>query len=190
MKLPTFLRPVIARAEVAREKQLKEFRAEIEAAAGTGDRGQLEALLDRPAQLGLSDEDAALEREQIAGLLAAADLRERLAAGEPPETVKSFHRAVAGETCYFVGPASFPDGLMDQGGKLFVTDKRVLYLGSATHSAAWHDVKEVRHLERDVVLTVQPLDLLRFRCNSYVDTLRVVELSRHLATRARGIERQ
>jgi hypothetical protein len=176
---------VVAPGEVTRERHLKAFRAEIEAAAGSGERSRLEALLERPEQLGLSEEDAALECEEIQGLLAGVDLRERLARGEAPEMIETFHRAVAGESCYFIGPASFPDGLMDQGGKLFVTDKRVLYIGSATRSAAWQNVKEVRRFERDVFLTVRPLDLLRFRFNSYVDTCRVVELSRHLSSTAK-----
>ena len=77
MKIPSFLRPVVARGEVTREKHLQAFRAEIEAAAAGGDRAALEALRGRPAQLGLAEEEAALECEHVAGLLAAADLRER-----------------------------------------------------------------------------------------------------------------
>jgi hypothetical protein len=186
LKIFSFLRPLVAPDEVAREKHLKAFRVDIDAAAAAGDRAQLEALLARPAQLGLADEDAALECERIAGLLAASDLRERFARGDPPEVVQTRHPAVAGETCYFIAPASFPDGLMDQGGKLFLTGRRILYIGSSARSAAWGQVSEVRDLERDVIVTVQPLDLLRFRCNSYVDTLRVVELARHLSSAARA----
>ena len=186
MKVLSFLRPVVAPREAAREKQLDGFRAEIDAAAAAGDWKRLEALLARPAQLGLSEEDAALECERVAGLLAASDLHERLARGEPPDVILTTHRAVAGEHCYFICPASFPDGLMDQGGKLFLTSNRILYLGSSSHSAAWPQVTDVRHLERDLILTVQPLDLLRFRCNSYVDTLRAVELARHLSSAAKA----
>ncbi len=183
MKIPSFLRPVVSHAEVARERHLQAFQAEIEAAAG--DRRRLEALLARPTELGLSEEDAALECEHVSGLLAALDLRDRLAGGAPPEVIETSHRAIAGEACYFIAPASFPDGLMDQGGKLFLTDKRLLYLGSPTRSADWQHIKEVRDHERDIFLTVQPLDLLRFRFNSYVDALRAAELARHLAAAAK-----
>jgi hypothetical protein len=185
MKILSFLRPLVTPGEVARERHLEAFRAEIDAAAAAGDRARLQALLGRPAQLGLADEDAALECEHVAGLLAALDLRERLARGDPPEVIQTAHRAIAGETCHFIAPASFPDGLMDQGGKLFLTNRRVLYLGHSTSSADWRHVREVRDHERDMFLTVEPLDLLRFRLNSYVDALRAVELARHLAAAAR-----
>jgi hypothetical protein len=187
MKILSFLRPVVAPGELARERQLKTFRAEIQAAADAGDRARIEALLGRPKELGLGDEDVALECEHLDGLLAGADLRERLARGEPLETISTRHPAIAGETCFFIAPASFPDGLMDQGGKLFLTDRRVLYLGGSTREAAWPQVTEVRDQDRDIYLTVQPLDLLRFRFNSYVDALKALELARHLsrATRKR-----
>jgi hypothetical protein len=185
VKLPSFLRPVVKHAEVAQERQLKSFHAEIDAAAAAGDRARLEALLGRPAQLGLSEDDAALECERVAGLLAAFDLRVRLARGGTPDAIPTTHRAIAGETCYFMAPASFPDGLMDQGGKIFLTNARVLYLGNSTHSADWGHVAEVRDHERDIFLTVQPLDLLRFRFNSYVDALQAAELARHLASAAK-----
>jgi hypothetical protein len=184
MKIPSFLRPVVSRGEVATERKLKAFGAEIDAAAAAGDAPRLESLLGRPAQLGLGDEDSALEVERLTGLLEALALRRRLAEGQPLDLVATAHRAVSGEDCYFLAPASFPDGLMDQGGKLFVTSKRIVYLGSSPRSAAWADVAEVRDHERDVILTVRPLDLLRFRCNSYVDTLRVAELARHLSGQA------
>jgi hypothetical protein len=186
VKIPSFLRPVVAHAEVVREKQLKAFQSEIDAAAHTRDRARLEALLARPAELGLSEEDAALECERVAGLLAALDLSERLARGIPPEAIPTAHRAVAGETCYFISPASFPDGLMDQGGKLFLTNKRVLYLGSSTCGSDWDRVREVRDHERDIFLTVEPLDLIRFRFNSYVDALRAAALARHLCSTAKA----
>lgn len=188
VKIPSFLRPVVAPGESARERQLKTFRAEIQTAAASGDRLRIETLLDRPKQLGLAEEDAALECEHLAGLLAAADLRERLGRGEPLEVIRTRHPAISGENCHFIAPASFPDGLMDQGGKLFLTDKRVLYLGHSTHEAAWPQVTEVRDQERDIFLTVQPLDLLRFRFVSYVDALKAVELARHLSRSARAVK--
>ncbi|MBP1636754.1 MAG: hypothetical protein H6Q10_3328 [Acidobacteria bacterium] len=186
MRIPSFLRPVIAPGDVSRERHVKTFRAEIEAAAAAADRARLEALLERPKQLGLADEDAELECEHLAGLLAAADLREHLARGDPLEVIPTQHSAIAGERCHFLAPASFPDGLMDQGGKLFLTDARVLYLGHSRHEAAWPHVSEVRDQDRDVFLTVRPLDLLRFRFNSYVDALRAAEIARHLSRAARA----
>jgi len=184
MTFRSFLRSVVAPGDAARDRHLTTFRAEIDAAATSGDRVRLEALQDRPAQLGLTDEDAALECEHVTGLLAALDLRERLERGDQPEVIQTTHRAVAGESCHFIAPASFPDGLMDRGGKLFLTNQRALYLGQSTRAAAWSQVTGVRDHERDIILTVQPLDLLRFRCSSYVDTLRAVELARYLSRSA------
>jgi len=65
---------MVAPGDLAREKHLKTFRAEIQAATASGDRSRIETLLDRPKQLGLDAEDAALECEHLAGLLAAADV--------------------------------------------------------------------------------------------------------------------
>jgi hypothetical protein len=183
MKLPSFLRAVAAPAAAARDGRVETYRAEVNAAAATGDRARFEQLLGRPAELGLSDEDAALELEHVQGLLEALDLREHMEQGDPLPVIKTAHRAIAGETCHFLAPASLPDGLMDQGGKLFLTDQRILYLGSSCRTAAWRDVTEVRDHERDLLFTVRPLDLLRFRCNSYVDTLRALVIARCLAAR-------
>ncbi len=186
VKLPSFVRQMVAPGDLAREKHLKTFRAEIQAAAASGDRSRIETLLDRPKQLGLDAEDVALECEHLAGLLAAADLRERLARGEPLEVIPTRHPAITGERCHFLAPASSPDGLMDQGGKLFLTDRRILYLGASKLEAEWRQVTEVRDQERDIFLTVQPLDLLRVRFNSYVDALRAAEIARYLSRSPRN----
>jgi len=53
MKIPSFFRQVVAPGELAREKHLKTFRAEIQDAAASGDRSRIQALFDRPKQLGL-----------------------------------------------------------------------------------------------------------------------------------------
>jgi len=184
MKLPSFLRSVVTPGSAVMERRLGEFRAEIDAAGAAGDRARLQSLLVRPAQLGVPEDDVAVELEHVEGFLEALTLRERLARGEPPEVIATAHRAIAGEACYFIAPASLPDGLLDPGGKLFLTDKRALYLGSSSRAAAWFSVTEVHDDGRDIILMVRPVDLMRFRCISYVDTLRAVELARHLSARA------
>jgi hypothetical protein len=186
MKLPSFFRSVVSPGSVAMERRVKEFREEIDEAGAAGDRQRLESLLGRPAQLGLRDDDVELELEHVRGFIEALALRGRLARGDRPEVIQTSHRAVAGEACYFIAPASLPDGLLDQGGKLFLTDKRAVYLGGSSRFVEWARVSEVREDERDLVLIVRPIDLLRFRCVSYVDTLKAVELSRYLSAQAQG----
>ncbi len=149
------------------DRRVRVFRADVLAARDAPDQAALEALRSRPASLGLTEDDVALELEIIEGLLEVIALRK-----SGPPAIPTNHRALAGEPCRFVAPASRPDSPTDPGGKLFFTDRRIVYLGSPTLTMSWAHVAAVTDHDRDLVVRVRPDSLRTFRCNSYVDTLR------------------
>lgn len=163
------------------ERRLAQLRAEIEAARHAGGRAALERLRARPAQLGLSDDDADLEMELLDGLVEVERLKEQEAAGAPLPQVETSHRAVAGETCHFAAPASRPDVAGDGGGKLFLTSRRLVYIGTTPAAVSWAHVAAVHAASRDFVVRARPDRLLAFRCNSYADALAAAWIATHLA---------
>ncbi len=161
------------------DRRVRLFRGEVLAARSSPDEAALLALRSRPATLDLSDDDVAVELEILDGLLEVAALKKRSAEGAPLEEIPNSHRALAGEPCRFLAPAFRPDVPDDPGGKLFFTDRRLIYLGSPSVSVAWAHVTDVRDADRDLLVHVRPAGLRTFRCNSYVETLR----GRYIASR-------
>jgi hypothetical protein len=154
------------------DRRVRAFRAEVLAARASGDAARLTALCDRPAALGLTEDDVALELEMVDGLLDVIALQEASAQGAMLDVVETSHRALTGEVCRFMAPAGRPDHANDSGGKLFFTDRRLAYLGASSLAISWAHVAGVRDVERDLVIRVRPDTLHTFRCNSYAATLR------------------
>ncbi len=154
------------------DSRVRSFRAEVFTARSSADAEELARLRARPAALGLTDDDVALELEIVEGLLDVIALKEAAEKGMTLPAIATSHRALAGETCRYVAPASRPDAPNDPGGKLFFTDRRIVYLGSPSVTIAWAHVVDVRDVDRDLVVRVRPEAARTFRCNSYTDTLR------------------
>ncbi len=154
------------------ERRIASFRAEVVAVRAAPADGALAALRARPAALGLTEDDVALELEIVDGLLEVSELRKAAAGGASLPEILTNHRALAGEPCRFVAPASRPDSPNDPGGKLFFTDRRLVYLGSPSLTIAWPHVIDVREGDRDLLVRLRAGGVRAFRCNSYVDTLR------------------
>lgn len=154
------------------DRRVRLFRAEVLAAREAPDEVLLTNLLNRPAALGLTEDDVALELEMVEGLLEVITLRAGSAVGAGLPELATNHRAVAGEPCRFVAPVSRPDAPNDPGGKLFFTDRRIVYLGSPSLTISWAHVAAVRDADRDLIVRARPDVVRTFRCNSYVDTLR------------------
>lgn len=154
------------------DRRARSFRAEVLAARASTDAARIALLGKRPAALGLSDDDVALELEMVDGLLEVVALKKAADEGAPLPAIATTHRALAGETCRFAAPVSRPDSPDDPGGKLFFTDRRIVYLGSPSLTIVWGHVAEVVDADRDLLVHVRPDTVRAFRCNSYVDTLR------------------
>jgi len=167
------------------DRRVRLFRADVLAARAGGNETTLVALRARPALLGLTEDDVALELEMVDGLLDVIALKKAATAGTPLPEIATSHRALAGETCRFVAPAFRPDSPNDPGGKLFFTDRRIVYLGSPSLTVSWSHVVEVRDADRDLIVRVRPDAIRTFRCNSYVDTLRGAYLAAVLVAAVR-----
>lgn len=177
----SFLRDLFSsRADRDFRRRVRLFRADVLAARSAPDEAALVALRARPTSLGLTEDDVALELEIVDGLLEVIALKKaaplvgsglQAATTALPE-IPTSHRALAGETCRFVAPAFRPDSPNDPGGKLFFTDRRIVYLGSPSLTISWAHVVDVRDADRDLVVRVRPDTCRIFRCNSYVDALK------------------
>jgi hypothetical protein len=154
------------------DRKLGLLRGEIESARQADGRAALERLRARPAELGLSDDEADLELELLEGLVEVETLKELAAGGATLPVVETNHRALAGEPCHFAAPASRPDVAGDGGGKLFLTPRRLVYIGASPVTLSWAHVTGVDAAARDIVVRARPERHLSFRCNSYVDALR------------------
>jgi len=172
------------------ERRLAAFRAEIAGArkADTSGAGSvssnatasLEQLRDRLAEFGLEADDAELELELIDGLLQVAALRRSLEQGQPLPVVQTSHHAVVGEKCHFLASVSRPDVPGNQGGRLLITDRRIVYLGAATVTAGWAHLLEVGEQDRDLIVRRRTGQVHVFRCAVYSDVLVGAAIASHL----------
>jgi hypothetical protein len=155
------------------QRRARDFRAEVQRAIGPavarGDRAALEALVRKPAELGLAEEDVELELEALHGALDAISLRETLARDGLP-TVAHQHKALGDDRCHFVASVFLASDGSDRTGRLFLTDRRVLFLSSPMMSLSWGSVASVEVQQRDLVIASSSRGVLyRFRCNSFSD---------------------
>jgi hypothetical protein len=151
-----------------RELQTEMHRA-IEPALESGDRGALEALLRKPAELGVPEEEVELELEALQGALDALALRETvLRAGLP--IVAHQHKAIGYDLCHFVASVFLASDGSDRTGRLFMTDRRLLFLATPILSLSWSSVVAVEVQERHLIIdTNYGASRYSFRCNSFAD---------------------
>ena len=107
----------------------------------------------------------------------AEALRQAEAAGALP-VLETQHRAIGTDVCHLAVPASMPDR-SDAFGKLFVTDRRVVFAGGASVNLGIGRIVKVDRQQRDVVM-VSAGDLLRLRCNSFGDAMLAVWMIQRL----------
>lgn len=124
------------------------------------------------------DEDPEIEQEMADG---AEAVRHAEAAGTLP-VLETQHRAIGTDVCHLAVPASMPDR-SDAFGKLFVTDRRVVFAGGASVNLGIGRMIKVDRQQRDVVI-VTAGDLLRFRCNSFGDAMLAVWMIERLKSPA------
>lgn len=165
-----------------RQAQVTRFRAEINDAGVRGDAALLSALAARPAELGLADEDVEMELELRAAWLDVLELAGSARLGDLP-VLETNHRVVGADTCYFIAPA-FAVDRPHEPGKVFLTDRRVMFVGSTVTSAGWGRVSRIDDVERDlVVVWAGASGLRRYRFNTLRDAKRGAFVARWLKDR-------
>jgi hypothetical protein len=162
-----------ARAQREAQRRAREYRSEVQQAIGpalaAGDLAVLEALLRKPAELGLPEEEVELELEALHGALDALRLRETIVQGGLP-VVAHQHKALGDDRCHFVASAFLASDGSDRTGRLFLTDRRVLFLSSPVVSLSWGSVGSLAVEQRDLLIASSGRGTLyRFRCNSFSD---------------------
>lgn len=109
---------------------------------------------------------AEIRQEMDAGV---AIVRRAEEAGALP-VLETQHRAIGSDRCHLAVPVSRPDQA-DAFGKLFVTNRRVIFSGpSPAAIGIGHVITADRH-ERDIVIVAGGAGVLRFRCNSFGDAM-------------------
>jgi hypothetical protein len=174
----------------ARESQLSEYRAQLESAAQpdakTGSwrglqNGLLGRLTARAEELALSEDDGAVELEMLDGLQQLSALVQSVERDGLP-IVETQHRVIAGEACRFSAPATrFGESAGADGtsGRLFLTDRRVVFLGPSVVSAAWPSFAVVGRSGRDLVLSGASRRF-HLRLNTFGDAMRAAWLCERL----------
>lgn len=156
-------------AEAARQASLQQFRTAVSQALTAGDRTSLEAVRSPPARLELSDEDVELELEMVQGALEALDLVDLVARDGLPVLTHQ-HKALGDDRCHFVASAFLADDAGHRTGRLFFTNRRLLFLASPVLSLPWSRVAVLQDDARDILVkTVGAGDIYRLRCNSFSD---------------------
>jgi hypothetical protein len=163
-----------------------EFRSEVHAAigqaAGEGERARLEALLRKPAEVGLPDEEVELELETLHGALDAIALRDTIARDGLP-VVEHQHKALGDDRCYFRAAVFLASDGSDRTGRLFLTDRRVVFLSAPLVSLSWGGVASVEAEHRDLIVSSTSRGVLyRFRCNSFSDARCAEVIARAIKT--------
>jgi hypothetical protein len=147
----------------------KAFRAEVRQAIDAGDRAALEALFRKPVESGIPEEDVELELEAVHGALDALTLRDAVQRGGLP-VVEHQHKALGGDRCHYVASVFLANDGSDRTGRLFLTNRRLLFLASPLLSLSWGSIASVEAEHRDLVVASTARGVLyRFRCNSFSD---------------------
>jgi hypothetical protein len=156
-------------AAQARAGQLREFRAAVARDVEQGDRAALDALLRRPAEIGLPDEEVELEIERVQGALDLLSLRELVAAAGLP-IVDHQHKSLGADRCHFRASAFLASDGSDRTGRLFLTDRRLVFVTSPMVTLAWSAIGTIDQKARDLIIVpVAGTTLYQFRCNSFSD---------------------
>lgn len=156
--------------EAARQARVQQFRTAVKEALTAGDRASLEAVRHPSAGLDLAEEDVELETEMVQGALEALDLGERVAREGLPLLTHQ-HKALGDDRCHFVASAFLADDVGHRTGRLFFTNRRLLFLASPVLSLPWSRIALLQDDARDILVkTVGGAgEVYRLRCNSFSD---------------------
>jgi hypothetical protein len=153
----------------ARAAQIQSFKATVTRDLETADRATLEALLRLPVELGLPDDEIELEVEAVQGALELLALREK-AVREGLPVVQHQHKALGQDRCHFGASAFLANDSLDRTGRLFLTNRRLVFVSSPMITLSWSAVASIDQQARDlIVIPVARDTLYQFRCNSFSD---------------------
>jgi hypothetical protein len=157
------------------------FARDVAAAlAGPLDRRTLDVLQSWPEAHGLSAEEVELELEMIAGAIAELDLAERVTRGPLP-VLNHQHKALGTDVCHLAVSATLVDAEGGRSGRLFVTDRRLVFLATPLVALSWSSLRRLESDGRDLVAVAPSRGAaVRIRFGSFADARRVRWLSDHL----------
>lgn len=148
---------------------------DADALADAPDAAAIAALRDQ-APGGASLDDVEQREEMIEGLEQLA----ALAAAATLPSVDTQHRVIGADTCHLMTPATLA-GEQPVPGKVFVTDRRLVFAGGRARSWAWHRVRDARRDGRVVTLILAgPAEAVSLHCNTYGDAIVIRHLARRL----------
>jgi hypothetical protein len=172
-------------AAQARQARVQRFRAEVRQALTAGDRASLEAVARLPAELDLPDDEVELEQEMVQGALDALDLKDRIGRDGLPDLAHQ-HKALGDDRCHFLASVFLADDDGHRTGRLFFTNRRLLFLAAPILTVPWSRVAVLTDDARDLVVqTVGRGEVYRFRCNSFADARCGMVIAQALLPRGR-----
>jgi hypothetical protein len=162
-------------------KQQAQWREAWTRAVEAEDASQLPRLRSELKTLAPAAEDVELEQEMLDALETLVELRTNAVSGPLP-SVETHHRIVGSDICHFSAPASLPDDPSQPSGRVLLTNARSLFLGGAHGgSVAWHLVRDVIRLDRDVlIIRHDGSAAAHFRFNSFADAVSAAFIARRL----------
>lgn len=168
-------------------KQQAHWREAWSRAVDAEDASRLSVLRDELTALSSVAEDVEVEQEMLEALQHLADLQVVAGGGELPP-IETHHRIVGSDICHFSAPASLPDDPSQPSGRVLLTNVRTLFLGGRGASVAWHSIRDVLRIERDVLLVrADGTPAVHFRFNSFSDAVSAAFLAKRLkGTRRSG----
>lgn len=161
------------------------FARDVQAVlAGPLDRQALDALQRWPAVQGVAADDVELELEMIDGALAELDLADAVARGELP-VLRHQHKALGSDACHLAVSATLVEADGGRSGRLFVTDRRLVFLATPLVALAWTALRSLDADGRDLIAVAPSRGApVRLRFGSFADARRVRWLSDHLRAAA------
>jgi hypothetical protein len=175
----TFSRTTRAGHELA--VRLAQFRNELRAIGDPPSQINVERLVVRAKELGLSDEDVSRELAELRACAEASELTSQLAHGQMPD-LEPLDPLPAGERCHFVCAVRFGRRRADQVGHLVLASGRLQFRGALDVSVAWAEVSGIRREGREIIASLQDSRrVLRFACQSLTEAVSGAAIAAHLA---------
>lgn len=170
------------RAQKELQRRLAQFRTEFSEAAKVLNQAKCLQLLQRRAELGLTEGEVGSELEMLQAFAELFDFEEAARRnGDHLPILNGHERIVGTDSCYFAAPAFLDKRGPDENGQLFLTNERIVFLGATLTVFPW---KKVAQAQRDgSELVVQRNDRqnpYRFGLNTLSEALRAEFIAKNV----------